>query len=242
MNNTHQCATAVNECKREKTDDYKCGFSQTETIPDTYVNVITNRIIYWCQLECDLKILLYNLQMIMDWDLHVNVEYSGSAYCTLYLYEYCYKGAARREQIDLESEQAHNSCDEIKLFIHGRIMCSMSVLWHLYEYQDYPASGPPVFAFKVQTGAQLKDSRTELQVYYNCPKEVCHLKYVEFLQHYNTSTELSMFYAYKHNSENNFKDPVQFFKMYMDFPDRVGIQYMYVPVRQVKRCICLEML
>ncbi len=36
-----------------------------------------------------------------DWDSHINVEYSGSAYCALYLYKYCYKGAARKENIDL---------------------------------------------------------------------------------------------------------------------------------------------
>ncbi len=79
-------------------------------------------------------------------------------------------------------------------------MCSMSVLWHLYGCQDYPASEPLVWAFKVQTGAQLKDFRTrgevsDLQVYYNQPKELCHLKYVKFLQHNNTSAELPTFYA-----------------------------------------------
>jgi hypothetical protein len=82
--------------------------------------------------------------MIMDWDSHINVEYSGLAHCALYLYKYCYKGAARRNRIDLESEQAHDSCYEIKLFINGHIMCSMSVLWHLYGYQDYAASETPV--------------------------------------------------------------------------------------------------
>jgi hypothetical protein len=76
-------------------------------------------------MECDLKIVRYNLQMIMDLDSHINVEYSGSAYCALYLYKYCYKGAARKERIDMGSEQEHDSLDEIKLSIYGRIMCSM---------------------------------------------------------------------------------------------------------------------
>jgi len=60
--------------------------------------------------------------MIMYWDSHINVEYSGSAYCDLYLYKYCYKGAARKECIDLRPNQEHDSLDEIKLFIYGRIM------------------------------------------------------------------------------------------------------------------------
>ena len=48
-------------------------------------------------MECDLKIVPYNLQMILDWGSHLNIEYSGSAYCALYMYKYCYKGAAKKE-------------------------------------------------------------------------------------------------------------------------------------------------
>jgi hypothetical protein len=123
MNNTHKCATAINGCKKDSNAQCKCGYSRTETIPETYVNEVTNRIIYWQRMECDLKIVPYNLQMIMDWDSHINVEYSGSAYCALYLYKYCYKGAARKERIDLSPDQEHDSLDEIKLFIYRRIMC-----------------------------------------------------------------------------------------------------------------------
>jgi hypothetical protein len=81
-----------------------------------------------------------------------------------------------------------------------------------------------------------------LQVYYNHPKEVCHLKYVGFLQYYNSSAELPTFYANKHDSEKKIEDPVHFFKIYMDFSGCVAIQYVYVPVRKVKRCMHLEML
>jgi hypothetical protein len=108
-------------------------------------------------MEWDLKIVPYNLQMIMDWDSHINVEHSGSAYCALYLYKYCYNGAARKERIDLGSEQEHDYLDEIKLFLYGRIMCSMVAVWQIYGYQDYTAPEPPVYAFKVCSGAQLKD-------------------------------------------------------------------------------------
>ncbi len=122
------------------------------------MNQVTNRIVHQRRMECNLKIVLYNLLMIMDWDSHINVEYSGSAYCALYLYKYCYKGAARKERIDLGSEQEHDSLDEIKLFIiNSRIMCSMVAVWRMYGYQDYPAPEPPVCAFKVHRGAQLKD-------------------------------------------------------------------------------------
>jgi hypothetical protein len=93
------------------------------------------------------NIVPYNLQMIMDWDTHLNMEYSGSAYCALFLYKYCYKGAARKRHIDLGYEQEHDSLDEIKMFIYSRIMCSMVAVWRMYGYQDYPAPELPVCAF-----------------------------------------------------------------------------------------------
>jgi hypothetical protein len=136
------------------------------------------------------------------------MEYSGSAYCTLYLYKYCYKGAARNERIDLGSEQEHDSLDEIKLFIHGRIMCSMAAVWRMYGYQDYPALEPPVCAFKVCSGAQLKDliqlfKVTDLQIYYNRPAELDALKYTDFLTKYNTSAKLPKYYEDCPNTLNN---------------------------------------
>jgi hypothetical protein len=158
MNNTHRCTTAINGCKKDANDLCKCGCSCSKMISETYVNQVTNRIVYQHRIECDLKIVLFNLQMIMDWDSHINVEYSGSTYCALYLYKYCYKGAARKERIDLGSEQEHNSLDEINLLIYSRIMCSMVAVWWMYGYQDYPAPEPPACAFIVCSGAQLKDN------------------------------------------------------------------------------------
>ncbi len=72
------------------------------------------------------------------------------------------------------SKKEQDSLDEIKLFIYDRIMCSMAAVWQMYGYQDYPTSKPPVCAFKVGSGAQLKDvikrgEITELQIYYNIP-------------------------------------------------------------------------
>ena len=191
-----------------------------------------------------MKIVPYNLQMILDWDSHLNIEYSGSAYCALYMYKYCYKGAARKERIDLGSEKEHDSLDEIKLFIYGRIMCSMAAVWRMYGYQDYPAPSPPVCAFKVRSGAQLKDfiqrgEVTELQIYYNRPAALDALKYTEFLEKYNTSSKKPKYYEDNPDTENNVTLDRHFFKVHMN---AAGIQYVYCPVRQVKRCIHIEML
>jgi hypothetical protein len=187
MNNTHRCATAINGCKKDAKDLCKRGYSCSKMISENYVNQVTNRIVYRLRMECDLNIVPYNLQMIMDWDSHINVEYSGSAYCALYLYKYCYKSAARKDRIDLGFEQEHDSLDEIKLFIHGRIMCSMAAVLRMYGYQDYPAPELPVCAFKVPSGAQLNDfiqqcKVTDLQIYYYRPAELDALKYTDFLE------------------------------------------------------------
>jgi hypothetical protein len=73
------------------------------------------------------------------------------------------------------SEQEHDSHDEIKLFTHRQVVCAMGAMWHLYWYQDYPASIPAVCSFKVQTPQQLdfivKSGKiSDLQVYYNKPR------------------------------------------------------------------------
>ncbi len=159
-------------------------------------------------MECDMNIVPYNLHMMMDWDSHINVGYSGSPYCALYMYKYCYKGAARKERIDLSFEQEQVSLDEIKLFIHGRIMCSMSAVWQMYGYQDYPAPELAVCAFKVQSGAQMRDfiqrkEVTNLQIYYNHPDELESFRYTEFLQQYNTSSQLPKCYANNPHSLDN---------------------------------------
>ncbi len=93
----------------------------------------------------------------MDWDSHINVEYSGSGRCVQYLYKYCYKGPTRRERIEMNSEEDRDSEDEIKLFIYGQVACAMSAVWQFYGYQDYPASQPAVCSFKVRTPQQLNN-------------------------------------------------------------------------------------
>ena len=75
----------------------------------------------------------------------------------------------------------------------------MSAVWRMYGYQDYPAPEPAVCAFKVQTGAQLKDfiqrnKVTALQICYNHPGELESLRYTEFLQQYNTLSKLPKYY------------------------------------------------
>jgi hypothetical protein len=86
MHNTHMCSTSVNGYKKDINAECKRGYSRSEYVLETSVNKVTNRVIYGRRTKKDLLIVPYNLQMMMDWDSHINVEYSGSAYCALYLY------------------------------------------------------------------------------------------------------------------------------------------------------------
>jgi hypothetical protein len=93
--NLHKCAVAVNGCKKSISDMCSHGYSpHMETINETYVDELTDRVVYQCWHRDDLRVEPYNLQMMMDWDQHINVEYSGSGHCVQYLYKYPFKGPA----------------------------------------------------------------------------------------------------------------------------------------------------
>jgi hypothetical protein len=79
---------------------------------------------------------------------------------------------------------------------------------------------------------------TDLQIYYNRPAELDALKYTDFLKKYNTSSKLPKYYKDCPNTLNNISINQHYFKVYMD-PDQ-SICYVYQPVRQVKRCMCIE--
>ncbi len=87
-------------------------------------------------------------------------------------------------------------------------MCSMVAVWRMYGYQDSAAPEPPVCAFKVCSGARLKDfiqrcKVTDLQIHYYRPAELDALKYTDFLKKYNTLSKLPKYYEDCLNTLNN---------------------------------------
>jgi hypothetical protein len=114
-------------------DRCRCGYSHTEIINETYVDQITDRVVYQCRHPNDLSIVPYNLQMMMDWDSYINVKYSGSTHFVQYLYKYCYKGPTQRERIEMDSEQERESHDDIKLFIYGQVAYAISAMWRFMD-------------------------------------------------------------------------------------------------------------
>jgi hypothetical protein len=143
--NLHNCAITVNGCKKDISDRCRHGYIRTQTINDKYVDQLTDRVIYQRWHRDDLRVVPYNLQMMMDWDSHINVEYRSSGHCVQHLYKYLFKGPARRGKIEMYSEQERDSHDEIKLFIHGHVVCAMGAMWrfmgirtiqHLFQLFD----------------------------------------------------------------------------------------------------------
>ncbi len=78
-----------------------------------------------------------------------------------------------------------------------------------------------------------------MQIYYNRPGALEALKYTEFLEKYNTLAKQPKYYGDNPDTENNVSLDCHYFKVHMD---AAGVQYVYCPVRQVKRCIRIEML
>lgn len=242
IHNIHKCNTAVNACKKEPTDQCRRGYDRTSIIPCTYVDENRNRVIYLRRNEqTDLRVVPYNLSMLMDWASHINIEYSGSAFSALYIYKYCYKNPSRKERIEMSSEQDCDSQDEVKLFMYGRVMCAMDAMWRLYGYQDYPASEPAVVSFKVRTGAQLEDfyqrgQITDLMIYYHRPVQLALLTYTSFWEQYNVDKSLPKYYANKPALKNE-----SYFELSIPFPSKTVTRFIYRPIKTIRRCVRMEM-
>jgi hypothetical protein len=75
-----------------------------ETINETYVDELTDTVVYQRWHHDDLKVVPYTLQMMMDWDSHINVEYRGSGHCVQCLYKYLFKAPAQKELKCIQSK------------------------------------------------------------------------------------------------------------------------------------------
>ncbi len=78
------------------------------------------------------------------------------------------------------------------------------------------------------------------QIYYNRPEVLHGLTYTEFLVRYNTSSKLPIFYQDNRALKDNFSMDRHFFVIH--FEGMEEFRYAYRPVREVKRCIRIEML
>jgi hypothetical protein len=130
------------------------------------------------------------------------------------------------------SEQERDSCDEVKLFIHGQVVCAMGAMWHFYGYQDYPASISAVCSFKVQTPQQLNFIVRSGKIS-DLHFITTDLKFVDFLKTYNISLTLPRFYQNNtNNCTNNVQNDRHYFEVYINDNDDVYVYiYIYPSIR-----------
>ena len=127
-------------------------------VPETHFND-KGFPVYKRPAKKDLNVVPYNPEILLDWNGHVNVEYSETVKRLLYLYSYLYKGSKKtnllitnmpandgqqnmqataqgllcaQEQDAIERERAQNK--EIKLYLKGRFLCSMDAVWRTFGY------------------------------------------------------------------------------------------------------------
>jgi hypothetical protein len=87
----HKCAVASNGCKKKEDSVCKRGYESTCVRESTGFNE-KGFPVYKRTAPCDLNVVASSPSLMLDWDGHVNVEFSANSRCVLYLYDYLYKG------------------------------------------------------------------------------------------------------------------------------------------------------
>ena len=154
----------------------------------------------------DLNVVSHNVYMLLDWQGHINVEYSGSTYCVIYLYKYLFKG--RKKVTAVVKGKKDKQKDEIKAYVQGRYMCAMDAMWRCYGYHTYPSSIPAVNLIKIvleDTANEFisKNKCQDITVYLNRPLSLRPLLYTQMFQLYRWSYQLTKKYTTRPELLNN---------------------------------------
>jgi hypothetical protein len=183
----HCCAQAVNGCKQKEDDICKRGYDRSETIPITSIDD-RGFIVYRRRRQEDLKIVPHNPETLLDWDAHLNVEFSATVNHILYMFKYLYKGS-KKQSFDLEQRNEEQEND-ISLYLKGRILCSMDAMSRILGFHTYPKSSPAVKTIKVKLPEQLNHLSNveklscDMLIYLKRPSPLLALKYTEFFNEY----------------------------------------------------------
>jgi hypothetical protein len=141
----------------------------------------------------DLNIVPYNRLCSLDWDGHLNIEFSGLTYTVLYLYKYLFKGPSKIQLTLINPTRPgvlplHPS-DEIGRYIRGRRLCSMDAMWRLMGFDNYPKSDPSVIGVKVRSEQFVrnyddKQLLLHIVVYFNRPDELSGMLFADVFRDY----------------------------------------------------------
>ena len=138
----------------------------------------------------DFMVVPHNRLILLHWGGHACLEFSGSTYCVLYLYDYLYKGS-KKVQVNFNVPIANelHPKDEQGQYIRGRKLNSMECMWRGLGYHTYPATNPKVYTLKVQLQDYVENFRrlrklTSMAIYMGRPSELFGLRYSEFFQQF----------------------------------------------------------
>ena len=201
----HKCYKGETGCLDEKTGQCTRGFT-SNIIQSTTTLDERGYPHYKRNTEKDLNVVSHNVNMLLDWDGHINVEYSGSTYCVIYLYKYLFKGRKKVKAVLRGKRDTQK--DEIKAYVQGRYMCAMDAMWRAYGYHTYPASIPAVNLIKIvlETTANEflgKKKCQDMTVYLNRPTLLQPLLYTVMFQVYRWAYTLTKYYTDRPNLLNN---------------------------------------
>ena len=120
----HKCYTGEGGCLNEKTGLCERGF--TSTVIEHRISLEAHGYSHYKHNRIeDLKVVPHNVNILLDWNGHANVEYSGS-YCEIYLYKYLFKGRKKVFANVRKKNRPTNESDAY--YVKGRYMCAMDAI------------------------------------------------------------------------------------------------------------------
>ena len=145
----HTCSSAENGCLKNGICKRRCDtlvLNRGEpSFGHLHFSVYGRR-----EEEEDLRVVPHHINILEDWDGHVNAEYCGNHYTPIYLYKYVFKGA-KEERFRLKNADDIADDDEISLHIRAQVISSMDSMWRVMEYAIYLATHPSVIIVHTQT-------------------------------------------------------------------------------------------
>ena len=158
-------------------------------------------------MEQDKRVVSHNPEMLLNWDAHLNVEYSATVERLLYLFKYLYKGVkAVRLKISKEKQEDdgnnnndnnnHDNDNEITKYLHGKVLCSMDAVSRILGFHTYPSPNPSVKVIKPKLESQVKylkyrlNKECDIYIYFNRPNQLNHLKFCDFFNDYTITKKM----------------------------------------------------
>ena len=170
--------------------DGSCSRHYDKVVPTLKTSFdISGFPIYARPEEKDFKTVPHNRLILLDWEAHLNVEFSGKTYTVVYQYSYLFKGRQQERHELLTRNPDVSPDDEITLYLRARMLCAFDAMWRVLGYQTYPATEPSVSLIKAKLPSQIlllaNDHKLcDLAVYFSRADSLHSLTYTTFFSRY----------------------------------------------------------